>query len=415
MHDIALRPLTQDDLPFVAQVRHHPDTLRWLHDGRVFSLQEMLRWYQQTRPPWRLILYEGHPAGYFRVSDVDEARKSIKIGADIHPDLRRRGIATAAYRQFLRELLDQGWRRIWLEVLEDNQVAIRLYRRLGFREEGRRPQAVQREGRWQDSILMSLINTRVTGRSVKVIVLYLGDRRSSPANAHEALPMLRFLLAKERTVDPGEPLDTLLVHHRVEPPDNSPYTPYIEEAEALLRDADGSPTHSGTLRVLTRPNVGLSFGGYDYAFSLLGDAYDYWLFTEDDHIAVKDGYMAQAIGQLQADTNIGFVALVGVSQSCFHPHHAHGGVGVAPRTVLQQVKAANASGEHPQGHLPYHVSPGYADQERLGEIRFTNAIDRLGYRLVDLDDEEVVVGWGQKGRRTPRLTPWREEMAVQAT
>src|SRR5688572_22835271 len=137
MKSVSLRPLTQDDLPFVSEVRHDPQTLQRLHDPRVFSLQEMLQWYQQARPPWRLILYDGRPAGYFRVSDIDEAARSIKIGADIHPELRRRGIATTAYRKFLRQLLDQGWRRIWLEVLADNITAIRLYHKLGFREEGR--------------------------------------------------------------------------------------------------------------------------------------------------------------------------------------------------------------------------------------------------------------------------------------
>jgi RimJ/RimL family protein N-acetyltransferase len=414
MEHLVLRPLTQDDLPFVAEVRHHPETLPWLHDSRVFSLEEMHEWYRRTRPPWLIILHDGRPAGYFRVSDVDIEHKSIKIGADIHPDLRRRGIATAAYRQFLRELLDYGWRRVWLEVLEDNETAIRLYRRLGFREEGRRPHATGCGQRWRDSIVMSLLNPRVTGRSVKVIVLYLGDRRASPANAREALPMLRFLLEKERTVDPGEKLDTLLIYHRIDPTASPASRPYVEEAEALLRDADGSATHSGCLRVLVRPNIGLSFGAYNFAFSLFADAYDYWLFTEDDQIMVKDGYLRKAIGQLEQDTNIGFVALVGVSQSVFHPHHAHGGVGVAPRTVLQRVKAANPSPTHPEGHLPYHVSDGYANQELLGEICFTNAIDRLGYRLVDLDDEEVVVAWGQSSRRTPRMTPWREEMAVAA-
>ncbi len=288
---------------------------------------------------------------------MNQASKSIKIGADIHPDLRRRGIAAAAYRKFLRELLDQGWRRIWLEVLEDNDIAIRLYGKLGFREEGRRPHAVSRAQCSQDSILMSLFNPRVTGRSVKVIVLYLGDRRASPANAREALPMLRFLLAREQTVDPGESMDTLLVYHRVERVDASAKA-HVEEAEELLRAADGGATHSGKLRVLVRPNIGLSFAGYDFAFRQFADAYDYWLFTEDDQIMVKDGYLRKAIGQLEQDTNVGFVAFVGMSQSPFHPHHAHGGVGVAPRTALRQVKAANRSAAHPDGHLPYHVSDG---------------------------------------------------------
>ncbi len=71
MDQITIRPLTQEDLPFVAEVRHHSETLRWLHDGRVFSLEDVRQWYRRARPPWRLILHEGCPAGYFRVSDVE--------------------------------------------------------------------------------------------------------------------------------------------------------------------------------------------------------------------------------------------------------------------------------------------------------------------------------------------------------
>jgi ribosomal-protein-alanine N-acetyltransferase len=52
---------------------------------------------------------------------------------------RRRGIATALLKYHLGRLAGLGARAVFLEVDEDNEPALRLYRSAGFREVGRRP------------------------------------------------------------------------------------------------------------------------------------------------------------------------------------------------------------------------------------------------------------------------------------
>ena len=52
---------------------------------------------------------------------------------------RGRGIATALLKLHLGRLAGLGARAVFLEVDEDNEPALRLYRRAGFREVGRRP------------------------------------------------------------------------------------------------------------------------------------------------------------------------------------------------------------------------------------------------------------------------------------
>ena len=52
---------------------------------------------------------------------------------------RGRGIATALLKRHLGRLAGLGARAVFLEVDEDNEPALRLYRRAGFREVGRRP------------------------------------------------------------------------------------------------------------------------------------------------------------------------------------------------------------------------------------------------------------------------------------
>jgi RimJ/RimL family protein N-acetyltransferase len=52
---------------------------------------------------------------------------------------------------------DWGIHRVGLCVEEDNARALALYRRVGFREEGRLRQAAFRDGRYRDVLLLSLL------------------------------------------------------------------------------------------------------------------------------------------------------------------------------------------------------------------------------------------------------------------
>jgi len=153
---VALRPLCHEDLGFLCEVRHHPQTLPYLHDPRVFSLDEAQRWFSRERPEWLIVEAAGAMAGYVRLSDRDRVAQSIKVGMDIHPAYRRRGIATAAYRELIRRLQADGYKKLWLEVLAPNSAARALYEKLGFRYDPELRRVVLRDGRPCASLAMFL-------------------------------------------------------------------------------------------------------------------------------------------------------------------------------------------------------------------------------------------------------------------
>jgi len=69
-----------------------------------------------------------------------------------------KGLGRACSRFLIEYGFDElNLRRISLEVLETNERAIRLYRSLGFVNEGRRRKAHRRHGKWFDVVVMGLL------------------------------------------------------------------------------------------------------------------------------------------------------------------------------------------------------------------------------------------------------------------
>jgi diamine N-acetyltransferase len=84
------------------------------------------------------------------------AQMLIRIGDPRH---HGRGLGTEA----LRLLLDFAWRdlnlhRVWAGVFARNERAVACYRKAGFAEEGRLRDGVFIDGKWDDFIVMGVLN-----------------------------------------------------------------------------------------------------------------------------------------------------------------------------------------------------------------------------------------------------------------
>jgi len=82
---------------------------------------------------------------------VDEAHIAT-IATD--PEFRRQGIGRELLVHALREAVQEGAVRAFLEVREGNDAAMAMYRRMGFVEDGRRPRYYKDNS--EDAILMSV-------------------------------------------------------------------------------------------------------------------------------------------------------------------------------------------------------------------------------------------------------------------
>lgn len=425
---VALHPFEPKDLPWFNEVRNHPDTAGYLHDSRVYSLEETKDWFEREKPLYWWVEYTRKPIGYIRTSNVNYEDGSITVGLDIDPKFRGSGLAFKVYEELFDFLRSRLFTRVNLEVLQSNERALHIYRKLGFVETGSTPH------NGDVSIAMTLELPKL--KAVKVIPVYFGDRRSWPKyqnDSHHVHGLLEYVIAKEKELDPGIDCDTVFVINCISDTDTVTEKDWASKCYELVKGLDGTNTKRGVIKVVERENNGVSFASYDHAFHEFRDLYDVWFFCEDDQVIVADNVISAALPALRNLAEpCGFVATVGLAST--PKPHAHGGCGITTRGVLDEVlkeaqnvsfkkeQHASISWFHRNGrahdfpkatspfdylgrpHLPCYfpsegtgLGCGNKEIEILGEVSFTWCISYAGFSLTNHLLEKINVNWKNAG------------------
>ncbi|MBI3166300.1 MAG: ribosomal protein S18-alanine N-acetyltransferase [Anaerolineales bacterium] len=141
-----IRKMTEDDLEQVVAIDQVSFTLPWPLSSFHFEVKDNLssrHWVAEM--DGRILAMM---VGWLIVDELHVATIAT------HPDYRGRGIGARLLVHALISARQEGVGRAFLEVREGNAVAMKMYRGLGFVEDGRR------EGYYadnhEDAILMSL-------------------------------------------------------------------------------------------------------------------------------------------------------------------------------------------------------------------------------------------------------------------
>lgn len=127
-----IQPMQIDDAVFVNSLRN--SCVEYLHTKKIYTLEETKKWIETLTIPWFIIYDDFERCGYFRISTMGD---KVYIGMDILPSYRNQGIGTALYKQFLPTILEElKITKIYLEVLEINPRAIKVYEKVGFKYDG---------------------------------------------------------------------------------------------------------------------------------------------------------------------------------------------------------------------------------------------------------------------------------------
>ena len=104
---------------------------------------------------------EDEPVGVISLMNISDANESAELSIIVgHPDDRHQGYGTEAIELLLGYAFKElGLNRVGLSAFEFNDEAIAAYEKLGFAVEGRYRQAIKRNSRFYDAILMSIIKS----------------------------------------------------------------------------------------------------------------------------------------------------------------------------------------------------------------------------------------------------------------
>lgn len=116
-----------------------------------------IRYIEEQEYAW--VIDAGRFIGHLRFHSIDrqDKRAALAIGID-DPACLGRGYGTEAIRLALTHAFLTGLHRISLRVLASNSRAIACYRKCGFVEEGREREAAFVNGRWEDDIIMGVLD-----------------------------------------------------------------------------------------------------------------------------------------------------------------------------------------------------------------------------------------------------------------
>jgi RimJ/RimL family protein N-acetyltransferase len=100
---------------------------------------------------------EGAHVGGLSFHSRDPKNGTFGFGVIIHPQHRRKGYAADAVRILLRYCFwERRYHKCNSACVQTNEASIRLHKRLGFVEEGRRRQSLFLDGQYYDDVLFGL-------------------------------------------------------------------------------------------------------------------------------------------------------------------------------------------------------------------------------------------------------------------
>ena len=149
---IVVRAMDPDDVPAVCAVDRECVPEPWAADTFARECSNHIGYY-------RVAEREGEVVGYIGSQIILDEAHVTTVG--VLPRCRREGIGERLLADVIEHAVQNGVRRITLEVREGNQGAQHLYRKYGFAPISRRPRYYQDNG--EDAIVMWIEDTTRLG------------------------------------------------------------------------------------------------------------------------------------------------------------------------------------------------------------------------------------------------------------
>jgi RimJ/RimL family protein N-acetyltransferase len=162
---IGLKPIEENDLSVI--LTHRNDSETWANLTHTLPLLEhnQKKWLEGLGNNNLYFLIKAINGvefnswlGLARINEIDYVNRNAQIGLDIFKQVRGKGYGKKSFPvivDYSFEILNMH--RLWLMVMDGNSPAIKIYRNIGFKEEGRLREHLWRKNSYKDYIVMGLL------------------------------------------------------------------------------------------------------------------------------------------------------------------------------------------------------------------------------------------------------------------
>ena len=160
--NVRLRPVAETDHDWLIELHNDPQVLHNLTDPRPITLASHMTWWSSVKdsPKHRRYVFTINDAraGLAKISDIDVTNSNCLLGGDINIEHRGKGHARHMWALMLDVVFfGLGLNRAGLTTAEYNTIGQRVYRGLGFKEEGRLIKHLCRDGIFHDQLCMYML------------------------------------------------------------------------------------------------------------------------------------------------------------------------------------------------------------------------------------------------------------------
>ena len=139
--DVVLRTFEEKDIPLKVEWINDPANNQYLHYDLPLKIDKTIKWFYEKDNDHRLdsmIVYQNIPVGLIGLLQIDRSNSKAEYYITIGDRrFKNKGIATKATQAILNYAFNELYlHKVYLTVDSLNSVAIHLYEKVGFKQEG---------------------------------------------------------------------------------------------------------------------------------------------------------------------------------------------------------------------------------------------------------------------------------------
>lgn len=159
-----LRRIEREDIPTFVRWFSDPEVRSFLLVNSPISHAQEEKWFERKLEDddselFAIETLDGNHIGNIELMDFQRIHRRAELGVVIgEKEYWGQGYGSDAIHALLRFGFEElNLHRIQLRVYEDNERGIRAYRKCGFQLEGRLRDAIYRQGRYYDLLMMGIL------------------------------------------------------------------------------------------------------------------------------------------------------------------------------------------------------------------------------------------------------------------